>query len=481
MAKRSTRSGAQKSKESSFSFLRVNRSLPIYKRWQLYATALIFGGVGSAVLLFANAATTTCAQVGSATNSTMKLCANLGSNNSLTGVASYTGGKGSYRLSTATVITYQCAPTTGMCSELSRNSTIKKPNLFVPSKATVTTTSATVIAGNSYKACVDFRDSTGWEQTAFCTEPTGTTGASSISVISTTSQSAPGCGGQTVPAKADGTEWQCAFSDEFNGTEIDRSKWVPMRTDQYGWYTGYPVSACYKDSPNNISVSGGYLSLVLRKEPEPFICQGMPADRNTTQYTAASVSTWSKFSQQYGRFEIRAKIPADRTKGLQETLWLWPNDAKKYGNEREASGEIDIAEFYSAIPDYNVPYLHYLYDKTTRNPETDTNIVTLGSPNPANAAYNRNYNNCKINQSDFNTYTAVWSSGRIEIYVNGNPCVINNYTSTVGAVPAPFDQPFYVVLTQAIGIYAGYDNSFDPNNPPRLPAVTQVDYVRAWK
>jgi hypothetical protein len=41
----------------------------------------------------------------------------------------------------------------------------------------------------------------------------------------------------------------------------------------------------------------------------------------------------------------------------------------------------------------------------------------------------------------------------------------------------PFDQPFMVVLTQALGITT---NEFDPATTP-LPATTQVDYVRVWK
>jgi hypothetical protein len=42
--------------------------------------------------------------------------------------------------------------------------------------------------------------------------------------------------------------------------------------------------------------------------------------------------------------------------------------------------------------------------------------------------------------------------------------------------PQPFDQPFFINLTQALGIGA---NLFDPATTP-LPATTQVDYVRVW-
>jgi hypothetical protein len=43
--------------------------------------------------------------------------------------------------------------------------------------------------------------------------------------------------------------------------------------------------------------------------------------------------------------------------------------------------------------------------------------------------------------------------------------------------PAPFDQPFFILLTQALGVGT---NQFDPATTP-LPATTSVDYVRVWK
>ena len=40
------------------------------------------------------------------------------------------------------------------------------------------------------------------------------------------------------------------------------------------------------------------------------------------------VTTKSKFSQEYGRFEVRAKLPQSIVKGLQETLWLYPDERR---------------------------------------------------------------------------------------------------------------------------------------------------------
>ena len=53
---------------------------------------------------------------------------------------------------------------------------------------------------------------------------------------------------------------------------------------------------------------------------------------------------YTTFSQTYGKWEVRAKLPDLQTRGLQETLWLWPDNDIKYG-AWPGSGEIDFAEF----------------------------------------------------------------------------------------------------------------------------------------
>jgi hypothetical protein len=43
--------------------------------------------------------------------------------------------------------------------------------------------------------------------------------------------------------------------------------------------------------------------------------------------------------------------------------------------------------------------------------------------------------------------------------------------------PAPFNQPFFVALTQALGVGS---NAYNPALTP-LPATTTIDYMRVWK
>ncbi|HEX4110443.1 MAG TPA: glycoside hydrolase family 16 protein [Solirubrobacteraceae bacterium] len=283
--------------------------------------------------------------------------------------------------------------------------------------------------------------------------------------LRTATTAQPTCGGELPPtAKPGGGAWSCTFDDEFNASTgdsgaLNTAVWVPQVTATSGYTTG-PLGdeACYENSPNNISVSGGALHLTVRKAASPFLCGLLP-----TQYTAGMVSTYHTFSQTYGRFEVRALLPQTTAKGLQETLWLWPVNDTLYGAWPQ-SGEVDFSEFYSDYSSLDIPYIHYDYSASTVNPSTNTNEVTSAS--------------CHISLSQYNDYAVVWSPGTFTITINGNTCLVDNYVPDNGLEsPEPFNQPFFVALTQALGISG---NAFNPATTP-LPATTSIEYVRVWK
>lgn len=275
--------------------------------------------------------------------------------------------------------------------------------------------------------------------------------------LSTTAQAgrpkAPGPSCGTTISKSTGGSWTCTFADEFGGSALDTSKWIAQQTATSGYTSG--LTACFVNSPGNISVSGGALNLTARREAAPFTCPD-PNGAFATQYTSGMVSTYGRFGQAYGRFEVRASMPAATVAGLQESLWLWPVNAYKYG-AWPASGEIDIAEVFSNFADRAIPYVHY------------------------NAAFDPNVTNnfCMITDvSAFHTYAVEWTSSTIKIIYDGATCLVDEWNPAFPLVkPQPFDQPFIVALTQALGIGS---NAFDPATTP-LPATTRVDYVRVWK
>jgi len=259
---------------------------------------------------------------------------------------------------------------------------------------------------------------------------------------------------------ADGSTWTCSFDTEFTGTSLNTQQWTPITTATSGYLSG--AVACYVNSPNNISVGNGYLSLTARKEAAPFSCN-TPSGSFTTQYTSGTVATYGLFSQAYGRFDVRAKIPAATVTGLQSSLWLLPQNETQFG-PWPASGEIDIAEMYSEYPTLAIPTIHYNYNSSTVNASTHTNIVTNDA--------------CTINPNVFNDYVVEWTPTSITMLYNGQTCLVDHWIPSSPLVaPQPFNQPFFINLTQALGIYT---DNFNPSTTP-LPATTEIQYVRVWK
>ncbi|HEY1828763.1 MAG TPA: glycoside hydrolase family 16 protein [Acidimicrobiales bacterium] len=245
--------------------------------------------------------------------------------------------------------------------------------------------------------------------------------------------------------------WTCSFDDEFNGTSLDTSNWVPQLTATSGYTTGSASGApCYVDNPSTISVSGGYLHLGAIKTAAPIDC----VDGLYTSYEAGMVTTDGLFSQTYGAFEVNAELPASVANGLQETFWLYPKTLT-YG-AWPTSGEIDFAEFYSEYPTLDIPYIHY----------------TEKASDPNVTAYD-----CTINQGAFNTYGVDWQPGTLTIYLNGKVCLTEHPNPAAPlASPAPFNQPFMIALTQALG--SGTD-AYE-SGTTQLPATTLINWVRAW-
>jgi len=272
------------------------------------------------------------------------------------------------------------------------------------------------------------------------------------------------CAGTAPPVAAPSGSWHCTFDDEFNGTSLDTSKWSPMLTYASAYRTG-PLfhQVCYVNNPSTINVSGGTLNLSVVQSPEPIGCQGTYASKAQTNIEGGMVISYNLFSQEYGFFEASAEMPATSVPGLQETLWLYPENETLYGPWPD-SGEIDYGEFYSEYPNNDVPAIHYPGSGNDPN-ATDDNCVHAGS-SPA---------------GQFHTYAALWTPTSITTYYDGQPCmtdVYGPYVNNPDTAPEPFNQPFFLALTAALGAANG--DQYRPGVTP-LPATTKIDWVRTWQ
>lgn len=269
---------------------------------------------------------------------------------------------------------------------------------------------------------------------------------------STRQTNSDACG--ALISKATGGTWRCTFVDHFSGSALDPTKWSALTSAS----SAREIAECRVDSPNNISVAFGHLRLAVRKLDQPMECKYM-GGTYTTSYTAGAVSTGRKFSQTYGRYEIRAKFPSTTESGLHSAIWLWPQE-RKYGS---ASGEIDIAEFRTAVPDRAVPSLHYV-DEATGKRVTKTNNT-----------------DCLISKpGEFHTYAVEWTSSKFTFIYDGKACWTHSWKPASPLVaPAPFDEPYFVILNQSRANVTSGFNAFTSETP--LPSKMVVDYVKVWQ
>ena len=251
--------------------------------------------------------------------------------------------------------------------------------------------------------------------------------------------------------KPDGTPWTCTFSDYFDGTKLNSSKWRLITSRESSF--GDDRNDCYVNSRYNVAVNSGVLKMVTRRNLVPFKC-GVGRHEYTTTATSPLVSTFSKFEQNRGRFQFRAKFPLTSQKGIQAALWLYPDSG---GLGPVTSGEIDIAEWYSVYPRRVIPYLHYT-----------TGVLggVLGSKEVTNV-------NCIVKRVDqWHTYTLEWTSDKLVISYDGVPCL----TNTSGVILGQFSRQYFLNMMMAQGVHQNPPTALTP-----LRSMAQIDWVRVWK
>lgn len=254
------------------------------------------------------------------------------------------------------------------------------------------------------------------------------------------------------PERAGGGYYDCTFRDDFDGTALDRTKWMVQETRFSGMYGG--SQGCYVDNDRTVGVSGGLLRLTSTILAEEFLCRS-PYGSWMTKAEVSTVATRSKFTQTYGRFEARIKMPAEAgIAGSHSAFWLYPQD-QAYGRW-PGSGEVDIAEWFSGLSANVYPSVHYAGENTSLS-----------------SGYN-----CKMptSSTQFHTYAVEWTPTVMRFYYDGNLCYSHAWTPTGMSAPQPFDKPFYVVLTQVWGLGWNTRAAGMPDTSTLL-----VDWVKAWQ
>ena len=254
-------------------------------------------------------------------------------------------------------------------------------------------------------------------------------------------------GGMNVP---DG--YKLVWSDEFNtdGTP-DPKNWNYekgfVRNNELQWYQS-----------NNATVKDGLLTIEGRKErvTNPnYSASG--SDWKTTRqyadYTSTSMTTSGLQSWQYGRFEMRARIPTSA--GMWPAWWTLGTSG-----EWPSNGEIDIMEFYKGNVLANVA-CGTATRWTAKWDGSSKAISSLGA----------NWS------SNFHIWRMDWDDVNISLYLDDslmNAVPLSSMLNSDGT--SPFKQKVYMILNLAIG----GDNGGDPSGTT-FPVRYEVDYVRVFQ
>ena len=245
------------------------------------------------------------------------------------------------------------------------------------------------------------------------------------------------------------------WQDNFDGTELNTKYWN-YEAHEPGWvnaeWQSYP-SQKENEKTGNIYVKDGKLVIQAKKTKN---------DDGTYSYTSGRVNTQNKVDTKYGRFEARIKMP--KGKGFLPAFWMMPTDENLYGQWPKC-GEIDITEVLGDKPDTAHSTLHF------------------GEP------HKQKQGTYTLEKGDFNqdchVYACEWEPGEMRFYIDNKLFYTENnwFTKKEGfdevAYPAPYDQPFYIILNLAVGgSWVGYPDEttkFDDN------AQMVVDYVKVYQ
>ena len=248
--------------------------------------------------------------------------------------------------------------------------------------------------------------------------------------------------GPPPPPPPPAAPYQLVWSDEFDYTGLpDSAKWN-YDVGGNGW--GNNELEYYTSKRlDNARVENGNLVIEARKEA----WQGM-------NYTSARLLTKGKMSWQYGKIDVRAKLP--RGRGTWPAIWMlgdtnplkWPDD-----------GEVDIMEHVGFDQGVIHGSVHCKkYNWVIGNGKTATTRVMDCSDN-------------------FHVYSLEWDKNTIKISVDSTSYMsFSNEHSGYDAWP--FDNKLFLILNIAVGGNWGGQQGVDDSI---WPQQMLVDYVRVYQ
>ena len=241
------------------------------------------------------------------------------------------------------------------------------------------------------------------------------------------------------PPVGSGYSWKLVFGDDFNGSNLDRGKWI----SQLPWTRNYKGDAYIRDE--NVTVNNGVLTITAKAE-----------DYAGHEFTTGAISTgYSKFRFKYGYVEAKINMPSAR--GSWCNFWMlsdgWPP-------------EVDIVEYPldTVSGDSNQ---RYRYLSNIHYADNQSNMATHWKSDLS---------------AGYHTYAFYWRPWYLEYYFD-NSFVRSisdfEYSNNFGSM--------YLILDYYVGgewggeVLQHPDPATWPNPSTSDGGKMQIDWVKVWQ
>ena len=246
--------------------------------------------------------------------------------------------------------------------------------------------------------------------------------------------------GYATASSIDG--YNLTWSDEFDGTTLDEESWTYEIGDGCaqgicGW--GNNELQIYTDSEENLVVADGTMTITARPD---------------SPFSSSRIITQDKREFQYGRIDIRAKLP--RGQGIWPAIWMLGANISEVG--WPASGEIDIMELVG------------------HEAQTSHGTAHWGRSGEGSRSSSRRFDIGEDFAERFHVFTILWKRNSIQWYVDETFFHEIDNVSTQGFA-YPFNQDFFFIMNVAVG-------GNWPGNPDEttvFPQTMEVDYIRVFQ
>lgn len=233
-------------------------------------------------------------------------------------------------------------------------------------------------------------------------------------------------------------ERQLVWEENFENNQLNEKYWNFDQGDGCPHLCGWGNNERQFYTKKNHTLEDGKLKITTRLEDGT--------------YTSTRITTKGKKEFQYGKIEIKAKLPLG--KGLWPAFWMLGANIDEVG--WPLCGEIDILEYVG------------------REPESI--FTTLHTADSHGNSKNTRKDKVPGIEEGFHVYSIDWTRDKIDFYIDDK--LFYAFQPENKSVEVwPFDQPFYILLNLAVGGNFGGQEIDDSIFPQEFV----IDYIRVYQ